>query len=111
MEKIEIENAKRDMRKGLLEFTVLLIISRGKVYASEIIEKLKEADLIVVEGTLYPLLSRLKAGGLVNYAWEESPSGPPRKYYELTEEGRGSLRLLKESWESLSRSLQSLIGQ
>jgi PadR family transcriptional regulator PadR len=111
MEKIDMENAKRDMRKGLLEFTVLLIISKGKVYVSEMIEKLKEADLIIVEGTLYPLLSRLKSDGLLNYVWEESPSGPPRKYYELTEEGRLSLKLLKESWESLNKSLQSLIGQ
>lgn len=110
MEKIEIENVKREMRKGLLEFTVLLIISKGKVYASEIIEKLKSANLIVVEGTLYPLLSRLKTDGLLNYIWEESPSGPPRKYYELTELGRSSLSLLKESWESLNKSLQSLIN-
>jgi PadR family transcriptional regulator PadR len=110
MEKIEIENAKRDMRKGLLEFTVLLIISRGKVYASEIIEKLKGADLIIVEGTLYPLLSRLKTNGLLKYNWEESPSGPPRKYYELTDEGQNYLKLLRESWESLNNSLKSLIG-
>ena len=110
MEKIEIKNAKRDMRKGLLEFTVLLIISRGKVYASEIIEKLKSADLIIVEGTLYPLLSRLKTDGLLKYNWEESPAGPPRKYYELTDEGQNYLKLLRESWESLNNSLKSLIG-
>lgn len=110
MENIEIENAKRDMRKGLLEFTVLLIISRGKIYVSEIIEKLKDADLIVVEGTLYPLLSRLKTNGLLKYNWEESPSGPPRKYYELTEEGQNYLKLLRDSWDSLNNSLKSLIG-
>jgi PadR family transcriptional regulator, regulatory protein PadR len=108
MEKVEVEKAKREMRKGLLEFTVLLIISKGKVYASEIIEKLKEVDLIVVEGTLYPLLSRLKTDTLLKYSWEESPTGPPRKYYELTESGQDYLKLLRGSWESLNNSLKSL---
>jgi PadR family transcriptional regulator, regulatory protein PadR len=106
MEVIDRENAKREMRKGLLEFAILLIISRGKIYASEILSKLKEANLIVVEGTLYPLLSRLKSDGLLSYVWEESPAGPPRKYYELTEIGRNTLNSLKESWESLNKSIQ-----
>jgi len=106
MEIIDIENAKREMRKGLLEFAILLIISRGKIYASEILKKLKDANLIVVEGTLYPLLSRLKSDGLLSYVWEESPAGPPRKYYELTEIGRNTLNSLKESWESLNKSIQ-----
>ncbi len=109
MEKIDIEKTKSGMRKGLLEFSILLIIAKGKVYASEILQKLKKADLLVVEGTLYPLLSRLKKESLVEYSWEESKSGPPRKYYELTLKGEESLKLLKQSWESLDKSIHSLI--
>jgi len=108
MEKIDIENTKKEMRRGLLEFAVLLILSSDKKYASEILSTLKESDLIVVEGTLYPLLSRLKSDGLLQYNWEESPYGPPRKYYVLTDKGRESLMLLKQSWESLVKSIKKI---
>lgn len=103
------ESAKQQMRKGVLEFAIMLIISRGKVYASEILTELKSADLIVVEGTLYPLLSRLKALGYLSYTWEESKSGPPRKYYELTEAGKENLSQLKHAWKELKRSMDELI--
>ena len=82
------ENTQTQMRKGILEYCVLLIISRGEIYASDIIAELKQAKLLVVEGTLYPLLTRLKNNGLLAYNWVESTSGPPRKYYVLTEDGK-----------------------
>lgn len=97
----KIENAKAQMRKGLLELCVLSIIENEEMYPSDIIEKLKEAELIVVEGTLYPLLTRLKNAGLLDYTWRESTSGPPRKYYILTEEGKSFSTELKESWDEL----------
>jgi len=106
---INIENTKAQMRKGILEFCILLIISRGKVYSSQILEELKRADLIVVEGTIYPLLSRLKNSGLLSYNWEESPTGPPRKYYSLTLKGRVFLKQLSSVWKSLDGSIGSLI--
>lgn len=108
-ENIHTEAVKAQMRKGMLEFAVLLIISRGKMYASEILAKLTHADLIVVEGTLYPLLSRLKTDQLVTYTWEESKAGPPRKYYTLTPEGENYLRELSKAWKGLYASIQSLI--
>ena len=103
-----LENTKAQMRKGFLEFCILLIISRGKVYASDILQKLTRADLIVVEGTLYPLLSRLKGQGLLEYDWEESPSGPPRKYYSLTAKGAAALARLEEAWDDLRKSITTL---
>lgn len=105
----DIENTKAQMRKGILEFCILLIISKEEVYPSDILKELKEFDLIVVEGTLYPLLSRLKDGGLLEYRWEESKSGPPRKYYKLTEDGRNTLKQLEKNWQSLSKSIEALI--
>lgn len=96
------------MRKGLLEFCILLVVSGGRVYSSDILEKLKKADMLVVEGTLYPLLSRLKVQGLLEYDWEESPSGPPRKYYEITKNGKETLDHLKKTWDELSSSITSL---
>ena len=96
------------MRKGMLEFCTLLIIEKEKAYASKILTTLKEADLIVVEGTLYPLLSRLKSQGLLDYSWEESKSGPPRKYYELTSEGKKTVSHLKVIWKELVGSINSL---
>lgn len=90
------------MRKGILEYCVLLIISRGEIYASDIIAELKSAKLLVVEGTLYPLLTRLKNNGLLGYNWVESTSGPPRKYYTLTEEGTSILGQLDGTWQELS---------
>ena len=103
------ENTKAQLRKGILEFCTLLIIARGRVYAPEIVSKLKRANLIVVEGTLYPLLSRLRATGLLSHSWEESKSGPPRKYYELTESGHDTLEELTRTWKNLATSISSLI--
>jgi PadR family transcriptional regulator PadR len=103
-----MSNAKAQMRKGILEFCILLIISRGRTYASEILAELKKADLLVVEGTLYPLLSRLRSAGYLEHSWEESKSGPPRKYYTLTEKGIENLRDLKETWHNLVSSIVSL---
>lgn len=104
-----LENKKAQMRKGVLEFCILLAISKKRMYASEIIMKLKKADLIVVEGTLYPLLTRLKNTGFLEYSWEESKSGPPRKYYELTKEGRVMLKETTTVWEDVNKSIKTLI--
>lgn len=98
------------MKKGSLEFAILLIIAKRRVYASEIIEALKKADLIVVEGTLYPLLSRIKKDDLIMYSWEESKNGPPRKYYTLTDRGEQLLANLQTTWGSLTSSINSLVG-
>lgn len=98
---INVENTKAQMRKGILEYCILSIISREDSYAPKIISELKESQMIVVEGTLYPILTRLKNQGLLTYRWEESPQGPPRKYYTLTPEGREALRQLDESWDEL----------
>jgi len=106
--KINLENTRAQMRKGLLEYCILLVISRKKVYASDIIAALRKADLLVVEGTLYPLLSRLKNGALLDYHWQESKSGPPRKYYELTSYGKVTLKQLDSTWENLQSSINAL---
>ena len=89
------------MRKGILEYCILSILSRGDGYAPQIIGELKEAQMIVVEGTLYPILTRLKNQGILTYRWVESPQGPPRKYYSLTHEGKEALAQLDESWDAL----------
>lgn len=102
------ENSKAQIRKGILELCTLLIISRGRVYSSEILSELKRADLLVVEGTLYPLLSRMRASGLLEHSWEESKSGPPRKYYTLTDKGTAALEDLRATWKSLVESVESL---
>lgn len=102
---MKLENTKAQMRKGLLELCVLSIISEQEAYPSDIIKKLKEVKLIVVEGTLYPLLSRLKNAGLLAYTWKESKSGPPRKYYTLTDEGTQFLEALMETWEELNEAV------
>jgi len=104
-----IENAKSQMRKGFLEFPVLLIIGAKPTYAPDILKQLKNANLLVVEGTLYPLLSRLKRSGLVEYEWQESKSGPPRKMYTMTEQGKETLQQLEASWKSLDDSVNTLI--
>ncbi|WP_066633544.1 PadR family transcriptional regulator [Labilibacter marinus] len=98
---MKVENTKAQMRKGVLEYCILAILSRSDKYASDVISELKEAKMIVVEGTLYPLLTRLKNAELLTYRWEESTQGPPRKYYELTEKGRGFLSELDASWNEL----------
>jgi PadR family transcriptional regulator PadR len=102
------ENANAQMRKGVLEYCILLVLSKGDAYASDIINEMKNAQMIVVEGTLYPLLTRLKNSGLLSYRWEESTQGPPRKYYELTNEGRSFLNELDKSWNNLIQSVNSI---
>ena len=102
---MDSENNKAQMRKGILEYCILSVLSRNSCYASDIIKELKEAEVIVVEGTLYPLLTRQKNAGLLSYRWEESQQGPPRKYYELTEEGRKYLADLDKSWLELVESV------
>ena len=98
---MKIENVKAQMRKGVLEYCILTIVSKEDSYASDIIKKLKESQLIVVEGTLYPLLTRQKNAGLLSYRWEESTQGPPRKYYRLTEDGLKFLTEMDKSWLEL----------
>jgi len=102
---MDLENTKAQMRKGILEYCILSVLSRNSCYASDIIKELKEARVIVVEGTLYPLLTRQKNAGLLSYRWEESQQGPPRKYYELTENGRTYLADLDNSWQELVESV------
>jgi PadR family transcriptional regulator PadR len=94
------------MRKGVLELCILSVMKDDEAYASDIIKQMKEAHLIVVEGTLYPLLTRLKNEGLLDYRWEESKSGPPRKYYRITELGARTLVELSTSWEHLISSVK-----
>jgi PadR family transcriptional regulator, regulatory protein PadR len=103
---MKIENTKAQMRKGILEYCILGILRTGDAYASDIIAQLKEAKLIVVEGTLYPLLTRLKNAGLLEYRWEESSSGPPRKYYSLSELGQNFQDELKLTWEELQQAVE-----
>ncbi len=109
IEKTNSASIGTQMRKGVIELCTLAIISHKDAYASDIIDRLKNSDLIIVEGTLYPLLTRLKNEGLLSYRWEESSSGPPRKYYQLTPEGAVMLDLLKASWEELTRVVNSII--
>ena len=103
------ENQNAQMRKGVIELCILAIIAQQDAYASDIIIKLKEARLIVVEGTLYPLLTRLKNDSLTVYRWEESKSGPPRKYHQITESGRKALAELKADWHELITSVDKII--
>lgn len=107
--RIEIENTRAQMRKGILEFCILLIISEGKIYANDILGRLKQAELVVVEGTIYPLLNRLKRSELLSHAWEESKSGPPRKYYSLTSKGEETLKYLSLTWDKFNKSINSII--
>ncbi|MGE0560820.1 MAG: PadR family transcriptional regulator [Flavobacteriales bacterium] len=103
---MNIENTKAQMRKGVLEYCILSILNSGEAYPSEIIDRLKEGKLIVVEGTLYPLLTRLKNADLLSYRWEESLSGPPRKYYSLTEKGSKFLKELADTWNELVEAVE-----
>ena len=102
---MNIENTKAQMKKGILEFCILSFLAKGEKYPSEIIEGMKKAKMIVVEGTLYPLLTRLKNDGLLSYRWEESTSGPPRKYYQLTELGKQFLKELSSTWTELQEAV------
>lgn len=99
-------NTQTQMRKGILEYCILSIISRGEIYASDITRELKKAELLVVEGTLYPLLTRLKNNGLLSYSWQESTSGPPRKYYQISSEGMDVLKKLDVTWKELLFAVQ-----
>lgn len=103
---MKLDNTKAQMRKGVLELCILSILQRKEAYPSEIIEALREAKLIVVEGTLYPLLTRLKNAELLVYRWEESPSGPPRKYYSLTPMGESFLTELQKTWDELTEAVR-----
>ena len=105
---MDLENTKAQMRKGILEYCILSVLSRNSCYASDIIKELKEAEVIVVEGTLYPLLTRQKNAGLLSYRWEESQQGPPRKYYELTDAGRTYLEDLDNSWKEMVESVNRI---
>lgn len=106
---MKVENTQVQMRKGIIEYCILEIISRGEVYASDMLAELTAAKLIVVEGTLYPLLTRLKNAGLLDYNWVESSSGPPRKYYTLTPEGLSFLDQLRVTWRELVDSTTYII--
>ena len=105
---MKIENTQVQMRKGILEYCILQIISRGEVYASDMLEELTSAKIMVVEGTLYPLLTRLRKAELVNYRWVESKSGPPRKYYTITDLGNNFLVNLKDTWKELMSSTKKI---
>lgn len=107
---MKLENTKAQMRKGVLEFCILSVLEPKDAYVAEILETLKDAKMLVVEGTIYPLLTRLKNSGLLQYRWEESPTGPPRKYYGLTESGKLFLKELNTTWNAL-QSAVSIVTQ
>jgi len=108
---MKIENTKAQMRKGVLEYCILSILKDGEAYTSDILESLKDAKMLVVEGTIYPLLTRLKNAGLLTYRWEESTSGPPRKYYELTETGKLFLKELDTTWSDLQKAVNRVTSE
>ena len=105
---MDIQNTQSQMRKGVLEFCILSIIQQGEVYPSDIVEKMKAANLHILEGTLYPLLTRLKNAGLLNYRWVESISGPPRKYFVMTEEGKAAFQILLKTWNEMTDAVNQL---
>ncbi len=107
-EAINVDNIKAQMRKGILEYCILITLSKEDAYASSIITQLKESEMIVVEGTLYPLLTRQKNQGLLSYRWEESTQGPPRKYYSITDKGRQVLAELDTVWQELVNTIDSI---
>ncbi|MEM6686652.1 MAG: PadR family transcriptional regulator [Bacteroidota bacterium] len=108
---MKIENTKAQMRKGVLEYCILSILKDQDAYVAEILGTLKDAKMLVVEGTIYPLLTRLKNAGLLSYRWEESTSGPPRKYYGLTETGRLFLKELNTTWDNLQNAVSLVTRQ
>ncbi|MFT4070721.1 MAG: PadR family transcriptional regulator [Dysgonamonadaceae bacterium] len=108
MEPINVDNIKAQMRKGILEYCILSILSKSDAYASVIINELKNSEMIVVEGTLYPLLTRQKNQGLLSYRWEESTQGPPRKYYSITERGKSVLAELDNVWSDLVNTIERI---
>lgn len=105
---MNVDNVKAQMRKGILEYCILSILSRGDAYASQIIAELKQAEMIVVEGTLYPILTRQKNQGILSYRWEESTQGPPRKYYTITDRGRDVLSQLDTAWDELVGQIRAI---
>ncbi len=105
---MDIQNTQSQMRKGVLEFCILSIIQQGEVYPSDIVEKMKLANLHILEGTLYPLLTRLKNAGLLNYRWVESISGPPRKYFVMTDEGKAAFGILLQTWKEMVTAVDQL---
>ncbi|MBK5212810.1 MAG: PadR family transcriptional regulator [Flavobacteriaceae bacterium] len=108
---MKIENTKAQMRKGVLEFCILSVLKDGEAYTSDILETLKDAKMLVVEGTIYPLLTRLKNEGLLSYRWEESTGGPPRKYYDLTETGKLFLTELSDTWAELQQAVNKVTSE
>ena len=108
---MKIENTKAQMRKGVLEYCILSILDENDAYVAEILDTLKDAKLLVVEGTIYPLLTRLKNAGLLSYRWEESTSGPPRKYYELTDTGKLFLTELNDTWAELQQAVNKVTSE
>ena len=108
---MNIENTQSQMRKGILEFCILSIIRRGEAYPSDIVEEMKAANLQILEGTLYPLLTRLKNASMLTYRWVESNSGPPRKYFSLTEKGEGFYKELEQTWNELSNGVNALTSK
>ena len=108
---MDIQNTQSQMRKGVLEFCILSIIKQGEVYPSDIVEKMKGANLNIFEGTLYPLLTRLKNAGYLTYRWVESNSGPPRKYFLMTEQGLEFYAELERTWKELADAVQTLTSQ
>lgn len=108
---MKVDNTKAQMRKGILEYCILALLSKKEAYPSEIIQELKKAKLIVVEGTIYPLLTRLKKADLLSYNWVESNSGPPRKYYCITDVGNEFLNELKNTWDELSFAIHTITNQ
>ena len=105
---MNIENTQSQMRKGILEFCILSIIRRGEAYPSDIVEEMKAANLHILEGTLYPLLTRLKNASMLNYRWVESNSGPPRKYFMLTEKGAAFYKELEATWNELANAVETI---
>ena len=105
---MNIENTQSQMRKGILEFCILSIIRRGEAYPSDIVEEMKAANLHILEGTLYPLLTRLKNAEMLTYRWVESNSGPPRKYFSLTEKGEAFYKELQQTWQELANGVNAL---
>lgn len=108
---MKIENTKAQMRKGVLEYCILSVLKDGEAYTSDILETLKDAKMLVVEGTIYPLLTRLKNAGLLSYRWEESTGGPPRKYYDLTEDGKSFLYELNTTWSELQQAVTKVTSE
>ena len=108
---MNIDNTQSQMRKGVLEFCILSVIKQGEAYPSDIIEKMKEAKLDILEGTLYPLLTRLKNAELLSYRWEESTSGPPRKYFSMTDKGESFYLELEKTWNELANAVHQLTSK